>query len=144
MGVEGVPDHSGWVAGGVLGGAGPAGALDSSEAIARAFLEGGETDDPVAETFYKFATARPGNDLQALAACIRGLHPDADPARLARIHTPILIVVGDHDEIARGAPRLVELIPSAPLGTVAGRDHPSLGPAREFKQAAVDLLTAHY
>src|SRR5260370_36540641 len=106
MGVEGVPDHSGWVAGGVLGGAGPAGALDSSEAIARAFLEGGETDDPVAETFYKFATARPGNDLQALAACIRGLHPPADPPRLPRVQTPIRIRAGDPSRIPPVRPGL--------------------------------------
>src|SRR5690242_17080335 len=104
IGLQVVLDHPDRVSRAVLGGVGTAGAIDSSDAIARAFLEGGETDDPVAETFYKFASARPINDLRALAACIQGLRPDADPARLARIRTPILIVVGDHDEIARGAP----------------------------------------
>ncbi len=142
IGLQVVLDHPDRLTRAVLGGVGTAGALESSEAIARAFLEGGETDDPVAETFYKFASARPINDLQALAACIRGLQPDADPARLARIRTPILIVVGDQDEIARGAPELVELIPAARLITVKGRDHLSLVPAREFKQAAIEFLTA--
>src|SRR5437879_12921905 len=119
----------------VRGGIGRAGAIDSSDAIAHAFLEGGETDDPAAETFYRFASARPINDLRALAACIQGLRPVADPARLAAIRTPILIVVGDRDEIARGAPELVELIPSARLVTVPGRERLSLVPAAELNQA---------
>jgi len=142
IGMQVVLDRPDRISRAVLGGIGAAGAIDSSDAIARAFLEGGETDDPVAETFYRFASARPINDLRALAACIQGLRPVADPARLAAIRTPILIVVGDRDEIARGAPELVELIPSARLVTVPGRDHLSLVPAREFKQAALDFLTA--
>lgn len=141
IGLQVVLDDPHRVTRAVLGGVGTAGAIDSSDAIARAFLDGGETDDPVAETFYRFASARPINDLRALAACIQGLRPDADPARLGRVDTPLLIVVGDQDEIARGAPELVELIPSARLVTVAGRDHLSLVPAREFKHAAIDFLT---
>jgi len=126
----------------VLGGIGAAGALDSAQEIARAFRSGEPTDDPVARTFYKFASARPTNDLLALAACIMGLRPEADPERLAKIRTPILIVVGDHDDIARGAPELVELIPTARLVTIAGRDHMSAVVAREFKQAALEFLSA--
>lgn len=125
----------------VLGGIGTAGAIDRSEAIARALLSGQPTDDPVAQTFYRFASARPVNDLRALAACITGLKPDADPKRLARIRTPILVVVGDRDDIARGAPELIELLPTARLVTIAGRDHMSAVPAREFKQVALDFLT---
>jgi pimeloyl-ACP methyl ester carboxylesterase len=65
----------------------------------------------------------------------------ADPARLARITTPILVVVGDRDDIAHGAPELIELIPTAHLVTIAGRDHMSAVVAREFKQAALEFLT---
>jgi pimeloyl-ACP methyl ester carboxylesterase len=126
----------------VLGGIGAAGAIDRAEAIARALRAGEPTDDPVARTFYRFASSRPINDLQALAACIAGLRPDANPQRLAAIQTPILVVVGENDDIARGAPELVELIPTARLVTIPGRDHMSAVPAREFKQAALDFLTA--
>lgn len=126
----------------VLGGIGTAGAIEHSDAIARAFLAGEPTDDPIAQTFYRFASSRPSNDLRALAACIQGLKPNADPARLARITTPILIVAGDKDNIALGAPELVELVPSARLVTVAGRDHMSAVVARDFKQAALDFLGA--
>jgi pimeloyl-ACP methyl ester carboxylesterase len=126
----------------VLGGIGTAGAIESSDEIARAFLIGDPGDDPVAQTFYRFASARPTNDLKALAACITGLKPDASPARLAQIKTPILVVAGDRDDIASHAPELVELIPTARLVTIAGRDHMSAVTAREFKEAAVDFLTA--
>jgi pimeloyl-ACP methyl ester carboxylesterase len=142
IGLEMVIDRPARVRRAVLGGIGSAGAIDRSDAIGEALLRGEPTEDPVAQTFYKFASARPTNDLRALAACIRGLRPNADPARLAAIHTPILVVVGDRDDIARGAPELVELIPSARLVTIAGRDHMGAVPARDFKQAAVDFLTA--
>jgi len=126
----------------VLGGIGAAGALDRADEIARAFRLGEPTDDPVARTFYNFASARPTNDLIALAACIKGLRPESRPERLAKIQAPILIAVGDHDEIALGAPELIELIPTARLVTIAGRDHMSAVVAREFKQAALEFLTA--
>ena len=125
----------------VLGGIGAAGALDRADEIARTFRLGEPTDDPVARMFYNFASARPTNDVIALAACIKGLRPESRPERLAKIQTPILIAVGDHDEIARGAPELIELIPTARLVTIAGRDHMSAVVAREFKQAALEFLT---
>jgi len=140
IGLEVVLDAPDRVSRAVLGGIGAAGAIDRAGAIARALRAGEPTDDPVAQTFYKFASARPINDLQALAACIEGLQPDANAARLAAIKTPILIVVGGQDQIARGAPELVELIPSSRLVTIAGRDHMSAVPARDFKRAAVEFL----
>lgn len=142
IGLQVVMDHPSRVTKAVLGGIGTAGALNRSDAIARAFVTGEPTDDPVAQTFFKFASARPTNDLRALAACIQGLRPHADPAQLARIRTPILIVVGDEDTIARGAPDLVELVPTARLVTIAGRDHLSTVAARDFKRAALEFLEA--
>ncbi len=142
IGLQVTMDHPERVTKAVLGGIGTPGAIDRSAAIARALLAGEPTDDPVAQTFYRFASARPTNDLRALAACITGLKPDADPKRLARIHTPILVVVGDRDDIAPGAPELIELIPTARLVTIAGRDHMSAVPAREFKQVALEFLSA--
>lgn len=142
IGLEVVLDHPDRITRAVLGGIGTAGAIGHARQIAQALRSGEPTDDPIARTFYTFASARPTNDLQALAACILGLRPENHPDRLARIRTPILVVVGDRDEIARGAPDLVELIPTARLVTIAGRDHLSAVPAREFKQAALGFLTA--
>jgi pimeloyl-ACP methyl ester carboxylesterase len=141
IGLEVVLDFPDRIGRAVLGGIGSAGAIGRADAIARAFRAGEPTDDPVARTFYQFASSRTINDLEALAACIAGLRPDANPQRLAAIQTPILIVVGENDDIARGAPELVELIPTARLVTIPGRDHMSAVPAREFKQAAIEFLT---
>jgi pimeloyl-ACP methyl ester carboxylesterase len=126
----------------VLGGIGTSGAIESADAIAESFLRGEPTDDPVAQTFYRFASARTTNDLKALAACITGLQPKTEPARLAAIRTPILIAVGERDDITRDAPELVELIPSSRLVVIPGRDHLGAVPAREFKHAAIDFLSA--
>jgi len=142
IGLQIVLDHPRRVTRAVLGGIGWAGAIDHAAEIAHAFRTGEPTDDPIVQSFYKFASARPTNDMQALAACIVGLKADVQPDRLARIRTPILIVVGDRDDIATGAPELVELVPSARLVTIANRDHMSAVPAREFKQAALEFLTA--
>jgi len=126
----------------VLGGVGISGAIESADAIAESFLRGEPTDDPIAQSFYRFASAQPTNDLKALAACIVGLQPKPDPARLSRIQTPMLVVVGDRDELARDAPELVEMIPSSRLVTIPGRDHMGAVPAREFKKAAIEFLSA--
>jgi pimeloyl-ACP methyl ester carboxylesterase len=142
IGLEVVISHPKRVRRAVFGGLGSAGAISHAAEIAHAFLSREPTDDPTAQTFYRFAAARPINDLKALAACIKGMNPEASPARLAGISTPILVVVGDHDDIARDAPELIELIPTARLVTIAGRDHMTAVTAREFKQAALDFLTA--
>jgi pimeloyl-ACP methyl ester carboxylesterase len=142
IGLEVVITHPKRVRRAVFGGLGSAGAISHTAEIAHAFLSREPTDDPTAQTFYRFAAARPINDLKALAACIKGMNPEASPARLAGISTPILVVVGDHDDIARDAPELIELIPTARLVTIAGRDHMTAVTAREFKQAALDFLTA--
>src|SRR5262252_5357627 len=141
IGLQVVLDHPERVTRAVLGGLGASGAIDRANAIARALRDREPTDDPVAQTFYKFASARPDNDLDALAACIVGLQPKASAQQLAEIQTPILFVVGDGDKIARGAPELVEQIPSARLVTLSGRDHMSAVPARDFKQAALEFLS---
>jgi pimeloyl-ACP methyl ester carboxylesterase len=141
IGLEVVMDFPGRVQRAALGGIGAQGAIGSAAAIAKALLRGEPTDDPIAANFYRFASARPTNDLQALAACITGLKPRWDPASLAAIRTPVLVVVGDRDELARNAPELVELIPSSRLVTIQGRDHMGAVPAREFKEAAIAFLS---
>ena len=142
IGLQVVMDAPDRVKRAVLGGIGASGSIRSAQAIAEAFIRGEPTDDPIAQSFYRFASARPTNDLKALAACITGLQPRWDPAKLSAIQTPILVVAGDRDELAPDAPELVELIPSARLVTIPGRDHMGAVPAREFKEAAVDFLAA--
>jgi pimeloyl-ACP methyl ester carboxylesterase len=123
----------------VLGGAGWGGAFRAAQAIAKA-LRGGSIDSPVAKTFYDFAKARPANDLEALAACILGPQPEPDMAALALIKNPVLVVVGDQDDIVSHVDKLIESIPTSRLVTLAGRNHMSAVPAGEFKKAALEFL----
>ena len=141
IGLEVVLRNAGRIDRAVLGGLGAVGAIAHAAEIAHAFRIREPTDDPVAQTFYSFASARPANDLEALAACIVGLRPQADARHLGSITTPILVVVGDQDELAGGAAELIELIPSARLVTIPGRDHLSAVTAREFKRAALEFLS---
>jgi len=125
----------------VLAGLGTHGAIDQAASIALAF-RGCKPDTDVAESFFKFASGHRGNDLEALAACIEGPAPPLDRARLAAIKTPILVVVGDRDELVSGAEELVEEIPASRLVWIPGRDHLGTVPAREFKDAALAFLEA--
>jgi len=139
IGLQFVLDHPERVGKAVLAGLGVKGAIDQAPEIARAF-RGGTPETPIADSFYKFASGHKGNDLEALASCIEGLERDLDPARLARITTPILVVIGDRDELASGAHELGEWCPAGRLGTGRGRDDVGTVPAREFKQAALGFL----
>lgn len=123
----------------VLGGVGWGGAFHAADEIARA-LQGQPTSSAVAKTFYDFAAARPSNDLEALAACILGPQSEPDPSRLRSIKKPVLVVVGEQDDIVDEVPRLVESIPTARLVTVPGRNHMSTVPAGEFKAAVLAFL----
>ena len=51
-------------------------------------------------------------------------------------------MVGGNDELVSGAEDLVELMPTARLVIVPGRDHLGTVPAREFKEAALAFLEA--
>jgi pimeloyl-ACP methyl ester carboxylesterase len=128
----------------VLGGIGAIGAVDEAGPIVRA-LRGGEPETASALSFQKFASARAINDLEALAACMEGMARSVvlDPASLAAIHTPILLVVGERDEVAGDATRLAELVPTAELVVIPGRDHLGTVPARQFKEAALEFLGGH-
>lgn len=123
----------------VLGGVGWGGAFHAADEIARA-LRGQPTSSAVAKTFYDFAAARPSNDLEALAACILGPQSEPDPSRLRSIKKPVLVVVGEQDDIVDEVPRLVESIPTARLVTVPGRNHMSTVPAGDFKAAVLAFL----
>lgn len=140
-GVQAVLDYPRRLQKVVLGGVGWGGAFRAAEEIAKA-LRGESTNSPVAKSFVDFAKARPSNDLEALAACILGPQPEPEPAELASIKNPVLVVVGDQDDIVADVDRLVESIPTARLITIAGRNHMSAVPAGEFKKAALEFLEA--
>jgi pimeloyl-ACP methyl ester carboxylesterase len=141
IGVQAMIDHPKRLRRVVLGGIGWGGAFHAAEDIAKAF-RGEPTNSSVAKTFLDFAKARPSNDLEALAACILGPQPEPAASELAAIKNPVLVVVGGQDDIVAEVDRLVESIPTAKLVSIAGRNHMSAVPAKEFKQAVLDFLQA--
>jgi len=123
----------------VAGGVGGTGAIGEAEAIAERMLGGREPGNPIADTFYEFAVSRQVNELQALAACIRGLGASA-PLDLSFVRTPVLVVVGDRDELARGGAELAASLPAGRYVELPGRDHMSAVTDRRFKEAALSFL----
>jgi pimeloyl-ACP methyl ester carboxylesterase len=124
----------------VLGGIGSWRGSQRAELIACRLRGDESVRDPAAEMFYKFAAARPVNDLEALACCILGQQGDVDEAALGSIRTPIAVIAGDQDPIARGAPELAARLGNAQYIPVHGRNHMNAVPARQFKAAALEFL----
>jgi pimeloyl-ACP methyl ester carboxylesterase len=139
IGLQAMLDFSDRLGRVALGGVGWGGAFHEAPEIARK-LRGQPSSSAVARTFYDFARARPSNDLEALAACILGPQPALTPSRLSSITNPVLVVVGEQDDVVDEVDKLVESIPTARLVMVAGRNHMSTVPAREFKQAVLEFL----
>ena len=117
-----------------------------AEAIAAA-LEAAEGEvsasaPPAARAFRAFAESQ-GGDLRALAACMRSLGLRTTAEDLARIRTPVLVVVGGDDTLV-GDPRvLADAIPGARLVVVPGRDHLTAVGARATRDTALGFLAEH-
>ncbi|MBO0745515.1 MAG: alpha/beta hydrolase, partial [Candidatus Dormibacteraeota bacterium] len=111
-----------------------------AELIARRMRGDTSVDDPEAVMFYNFASVRPVNDLEALACCILGDHAALREEQLASIPTPIDVIAGDKDVIAKDAPQLAARLPHGRYDPIPGRTHNNAVPARDFKSAAIPFL----
>lgn len=141
IGLDAVIDHPDRFGRAILGGLGQWGRGGRSDVIARRMRGDESVQDPAAEMFYRFAAARPVNDLEALACCILGPQRALTGAELASISVPVAIMAGERDPIARGAPELAAQVPGARFVVIAGRDHMNAVPARQFKEAAIEFLS---
>ncbi len=92
---------------------------------------------PLAPLLASLRTA-PGVDREALAACAAGMA--AHPLPLASA-VPTMLVVGDADPVAEGAPEAARLL-GAELVALPKRNHVTTLSARGFKQAALPFLGA--
>jgi pimeloyl-ACP methyl ester carboxylesterase len=97
--------------------------------------------EPTALRFRQSAERR-GNDLLALAAFQRSERTQADQAALLRLELPLLVVVGDQDEVLESARQLVAAVAGAELVTLTGEDHRSAIAAQGYKQAVRRFLKA--
>jgi pimeloyl-ACP methyl ester carboxylesterase len=114
----------------------PLGIADAMEAPSLADLT-----DPMQRMFRAFAEQN-GQDLKAMAACIRGSRQVLSEAEVARIHVPVLISVGTKDDVAGEPHALAVLMPDAKAFAIEGRDHSTAVGDRSHRQAVLDFLKA--
>ncbi len=94
---------------------------------------------PVAKAYRRFAESMP-NDLKALAALIDAERSPFDPAKLAAVRLPVLIVVGRNDNAIGDPKPLAKMIPGARLVMLEGRDHLTAPADQRFKEVVVEFL----
>ncbi len=117
--------------------------LDESGAIAAALeAEDGAAASPRAAAFRAFAE-RTGADLKALAACMRAGRLPITEEMLQRLSMPVLVVVGERDEIAGPPKPLLRHLPHAESLVLPGRDHMNAVGDRGHREAVIDFLSRH-
>jgi pimeloyl-ACP methyl ester carboxylesterase len=95
--------------------------------------------DAVARGFRWFAAQR-GNDLKALAACIERGRGRPEPEALSAISVPVLVVVGEKDDLVGRGEVLADAIPGARFVGIPDRDHLTAVPDRRYKEAVLEFL----
>jgi pimeloyl-ACP methyl ester carboxylesterase len=95
----------------------------------------------VARAFREFAESV-GNDLQALAAVMRSRRATVGARDLANVEAPVLIVVGDKDDLVGDPAPLRDALPGSELVIVPG-DHLTAVAAPLYKQSVLAFLQRH-
>jgi pimeloyl-ACP methyl ester carboxylesterase len=119
---------------GVGGGPEIAKALEASSLL--------DVTDVSARTFRVFAEQTRG-DLKALAACIKSSRVKITAEMLATIKIPVLVVVGEKDDVAGEIGPLLAAIPGATGVTLPKRNHMNAVGDRQYKEAVLTFLGAH-
>ena len=128
----------------ILGGVGD-GVFGSSEAfgtrIAEALLapDAGAITDKIARRFRLFAESQ-GNDLRALAQCIREAMEPLDPSGLPTLSVPVLVLAGSDDDQITDPQGLARRIPGARAEIIQNRNHMTIIGDARFRQAIVSFL----
>jgi pimeloyl-ACP methyl ester carboxylesterase len=95
--------------------------------------------DPIERGFRIFAEQQ-GEDRQALSACAARQGRLFDKDDLALIRNRVLVVAGQHDDLAGDPQALADLIPGAKSTLLPGCDHMYSIPHPLFKAAVMDFL----
>jgi pimeloyl-ACP methyl ester carboxylesterase len=119
---------------GVGGGAEIARGLEASSLL--------DVTDVTARAFRIFAEQTRG-DLKALAACIKSSRVKITEAMLATIKAPVLVIVGEKDDIAGAPGPLVAAISGAKAVILPNRNHMNAVGDRTYKEAVLTFLRAH-
>jgi pimeloyl-ACP methyl ester carboxylesterase len=98
-----------------------------------------DVTDPQGRKFRAFAE-QTKSDLKALAACIRGSRQTLSREQVASIISPVLVAVGDKDDVAGSAQALAALIPGAKALDIPNRDHMLAVGDHVFKEGVIEFL----
>ncbi|MBZ9937514.1 alpha/beta hydrolase [Mesorhizobium sp. BR1-1-16] len=96
--------------------------------------------DPVGQMFRKFAD-QTGSDRVALAACMKATRQPISADDLATLHMPVLIAVGEKDELAGSAAELARIIPGAEVLDIPKRDHMLAVGDKVYKAGVLDFIS---
>lgn len=94
---------------------------------------------PTARQFRIFAD-HTGSDREALAACMETSRQPMARADVRRIAVPVLVAVGEADEMAGRPEPLAELLPRGEAFVIPKRDHMRATGDKAFKVAAITFL----
>jgi len=95
--------------------------------------------DPEALAYRTFCE-RAGNDLAALAACIRRPRRSIERQELGTIPPPVLVVCGEQDDTSGPPGPLANAFPNGRALVVPRRNHHSTVGDRIYKDAALEFL----
>lgn len=109
-------------------------------AVVEAVRTGAAGGSPALRYFAGLADL-PGNDREALAACMSNGGGGITPEQLAAITCPVLVVLGDQDFTGPADPLLAAL-PDATYVELARTDHAKTPKSFAFIDAALDFLRA--
>lgn len=98
---------------------------------------------PTARQFRIFAD-HTGSDREALAACMETSRQPMARADVRRIDVPVLVAVGEADDMAGRPEALAELLPRAEAVLVPRRDHMRTTGDKVFKEAALAFLAKNF
>lgn len=132
----------------VLAGAGET-YFHGSAGINEAIAQGLETSDPAAITLpiareFRSFCERGGNDLVAMAACMRRPRRIFSADELSGFPQPVLVVCGAEDSIAGPPEPLARAFPHGKPVVVPRRNHHSTVGDRAYKDAVVRFLSGSY
>ncbi len=113
-----------------------------AETIAQGLLarEPAKITDPVAKEFRTFCE-KAGNDLVALAACMRRPRRIFTPDDMSRLPQPVLVVCGEDDKTSGRPEPLAEAFAKGQALAVPKRNHHSTVGDKVYKDAVVQFLT---
>lgn len=108
------------------------------EALLAPSLEDVTTD--VGRMFRQFGE-RTKSDLKALAACMASSREKITPEQIAQIDAPVLVAVGELDDVGGAAAPLAELLPHGKALVMEGRDHMNATGDKKFKSGVIEFLS---